>query len=320
MNYIKSLSRTQVTSNKTVDPEFTKVFTTGLGTAITNNAYYAIRTNAAGTLDISVTGYASVPADLTSCTGLGIELSLYQASSCPTAQAYPTPVAYRTFSGNGALSSISGLLANTNYLVMVDGISNTKATFNLAFGGTTLPIVLEKFTGVALSGYNQLVFKLSASSSYTSKIIIEKSADGRFFSDAMLFNITSLSYMLTEKTWKDLQPFAEATYYRLKFVDLDGTITHSKIISLTQLKENSFVVVNNPVNGFIDINWNMPQQSGILTLKLMSSDGKLLKTNMLSSTTGADRIDISQYAAGLYYIIITDAQQQIINKTKVVKQ
>src|SRR5260221_14513723 len=105
------------TSNRFVDPAYTQVRCDGLGAAITNNAYYAFRTNpAGGILSLLVTGYSTTPAAIASCTQVygaipvtGVRLGLYQVSSCPSAGSYPVPVSCQIFSGNGTLSNILGL-------------------------------------------------------------------------------------------------------------------------------------------------------------------------------------------------------------------
>lgn len=123
------------TSDKFVDPSFDQVNCQSSGTFVTNNAYYAFETNdnEVQNLQLNISGYTTVPADLSDCTGQGVRFALYDVSSCPQGQNFPAPIACNTFSTDGAVPPISGLQPNHKYLLYFDGLRNTKAIFNVAF-------------------------------------------------------------------------------------------------------------------------------------------------------------------------------------------
>lgn len=140
-NTVVSFDLIHATSNKDQDPQYTAVDCSGKGVSVTNNAFYAFRTSSTnnGTLSMAITGYTTAPADLSDCAGQGISMSVYDVSICPAGQGFPAPITCRTFSGDGAISDITGLQASHNYLFYFDGIRNTKASFNVGFNGDGIP-------------------------------------------------------------------------------------------------------------------------------------------------------------------------------------
>ena len=128
------------TSNKLKDPQYTAVTCTGAGTEVTNNAYEVIRTaaNSGGSLDITISNYETFPADQQTCGEEGVRLAVYAVNSCPSGQNYPAPLVCRTFTTNGALTTITGLQSNTTYLLYFDGLRNTKAAFLAKLSGSAL--------------------------------------------------------------------------------------------------------------------------------------------------------------------------------------
>ncbi|MEI8059290.1 MAG: hypothetical protein WCG67_03945, partial [Ferruginibacter sp.] len=180
------------TSNVNVDPQYTAINCAGTGAMVTNTAYYALKTDASGgVLTITVSGYTTTPSTQSACSGAGVQLALYQTASCPAGQSFPAPIACRTFNANGALSNITGLAANTTYLLMVTGLSNTIAGFTLTFTGqAVLPLKITSFNGTTNGIKNKITWKVENSTS-VQKIILESSVDGVSFNQLYTADITS---------------------------------------------------------------------------------------------------------------------------------
>ncbi len=122
------------TSNKFVDPSFKQINCKSTGTSVTNNAYYAFFTGTKTQVSMAIKNYTTVPAELASCTGQSVRLALYDVQTCQKGQSYPQPVICSTFNGNGTVN-LSGLQQNHGYLLYVDGVRNTKASFDVVFNG-----------------------------------------------------------------------------------------------------------------------------------------------------------------------------------------
>lgn len=123
------------TSDKLTDPSFEQVNCQNKGTFVTNNAFFSFETNdsAVQSLQMKITGYTTAPAELSTCTGQGVRFAIYDAANCAAGQAWPQPIACGSFTGNGDLSPITGLLSNHKYILYFDGLRNTKAIFNASF-------------------------------------------------------------------------------------------------------------------------------------------------------------------------------------------
>jgi len=300
---VVAFNLTHATSNKFSDPSYTQIQCNTTGTAITNNAYYAIRTNNSGSLNLSVSSYSTTPSSLTSCTQVyagvpvtGVRLSLYQVSSCPTAGAFPTAVACRTFTANGALSPITGLTANTNYLIYVDGIENTKANFNLTFSGSVLPIKLSSFYGLNQPSYNEIFWKAEMVQNVR-QVILQKSADAIVFSD--LTTISNYNEMMNG-TAKDFSPHQQ-TYYRLLTINDDGSTEYSKTISIKRNKTNEIIVFPVPAKEIINVQINSNEK---FTLSLVNSLGQVVYRLDNISGNQTIRIPVKKFAKGLYELNI----------------
>ena len=313
-NTLVNFDLVHATSNKNVDPQFTAVSCTGAGRPITNTAYYAIRTNTSGTLDLTVTGYTTSPADLSACGNAGVKLALYQVSNCPTGQAYPAPVACRIFNGNGAIASITGLLANSNYLIFLDGNYATKANFNLLLNGTALPVRVSSFNGAVKAAYNDVFWKLEIASTVKT-IILQSGNDGVQFTD-IYTQTPALNSDRVNGNFQDAD-IADRKHYRLKMVNQDGSIEYSSILLLRrEVKTNTVIISPNPAADHVNIIMNRDKAAS-LTINLVDATGKKLLTKTQLAVAGNQTIQLSELdklAAGNYIIQIWDGTNSTTHK------
>lgn len=292
------------TSDKTIDPQYTGINCTATGTGITNNAYYAIKTGAAGgNTVVTVSGYATTPAAQAAC-GDGVELALYQVASCPSAQSFPAPVACRTFNANGALATFTGLAANTNYLFMVDGISNTRASFTLTFTGAALPVKIVQFSGVANAAQNYLQWKLENLNA-ADKLILESGIDGITFTESTVQYVNSSSVSLTGSYNDNL--IAPVKYYRLKVITLSGAVEYSGIVLIKQNSKVADIVISpNPVKDKMIVSF-FKNIKGTTRIRLLNVSGKLIAGESFVLNAGQQSRQINlpaELAAGVYLIEI----------------
>ncbi|PWT95158.1 MAG: hypothetical protein C5B52_18415 [Bacteroidetes bacterium] len=305
------------TSDRFGDPQFTAVNCAGTGTALTNNAYYAIKTNpVGGVLSLNVSGYGTTPASQGACASAGVKLALYQVSSCPTGQAYPSPVACRTFNADGAISDITGLAASTNYLILVDGIDNTKASFNLLLSGAALPIKLTNFYGEALDKYNKLHWSIESSID-VKQLVIEKSIDGNNFDAIANFDGQSIK-VNEQETLNDYQPVPGTNFYRIKTVNIDGTIEYSKTILIRRNENQSLSFYPNPVKDYLNVQIRVAVRK-TYTISLTTITGQRLYQKEVIAEAGISNFKIrtSGFAKGIYVVSIIDSGGDEIQTRKI---
>lgn len=302
------------TSNKKNDPQYNAVTTSGVGVGITNNAFYAIKTSPSGggSLLLTVSGYSTTPASQAACSGAGVELSVYQTGSCPTAQSFPAPVAYRTFNGDGSLSPITGLASNTNYLIMVDGISNTRASFTLSLGGSVLPVSLLSFTAER-QGKNSYLKWETASEFNNDYFDIETSKDGVNYYKIGTVESQGNSTSPQSYSFTDQLPVKGVNYYRLKLTDIDKKFSYSHIVNLIfDEVKNDLIIYPVPATKKITLLFSKPVANTEITI--FNAEGKHVLSKAGITSQRAYDLDISRLSNGVYMIDIRNGNEKILKR------
>lgn len=327
MNTSINFDLAHTTSNKNVDPSYRQVdnpSALSYGVSITNTAYYALKTNAAGNLSISISNYTLAPTTPTTCTSftgaystvltIGVELSLYQTNSCPTGQSFPLPVAYRTFNANGSLTNITGLTANTTYLLMVDGIENTKATFTLTLTGSALPIKLKDFNGQAMAQYNLLRWNAESYENIRN-VFMERSADGINYE---AIGLVSAYQFPVQGSFNDTKPLPGNNYYRLAIHNLDGSNEYSKIVSIKRTETVFIKSYPNPSSGTLYFEM-MAAQEGPYIVSLRNALGQTVyqKSISINGKYYTMPINVKGIGAGYYQLTVANTKGNILQTTGV---
>jgi hypothetical protein len=322
VNTVVPFDLVHATSNRFVDPGFMQVTApTSYGVGITNNAYYAFRTNSVGgTVTLNISGYTRTPAAPVVCPTpygyptMGVELSVYQVSSCPAAGAYPTPVAYRLFNGDGPLANLTGLAPNTTYLIMVDGIENSKATFNLTFAGTALPISLVNFSGTVQPNFNQLDWTIQTAREVR-MVNIERSADGTHFEK---IGEIDQSALVGKGGFKDYRPLTGNNYYRLATYNIDNTREYSKIVLLKRTDAFRVHVFPTPAKQSVNVEI-VGQNAGRYSIVIRNMHGQVTarKEVYLSSNRSVTTVSTDNMADGVYQVSVYDAQGRVLKNTSI---
>nr|MBA4168044.1 T9SS type A sorting domain-containing protein [Chitinophagaceae bacterium] len=304
-------------SNKFSDPSWKQLTTDGSGTGVTNTAYYAFQTNSGGNLSLTVSGYTTVPASLAACTAgppaipvAGIQLVIYQVAACPAGQSFPTPVVSTSFNGDGIIP-ISGLAANTSYLMLLDGIENTKALFNITFAGAALPLRIVEFTGMTLSGANRIWWKTELEE-HVSGMRLERSADG------ISFEVLNNAVVRRNGSYDDGDPFTGKNYYRLVVVNDDRSLQYSNVIVLNNRETGTIKIF--PVPALKSLNLMMSQQaSGHYLVSLHNTLGQPVwqKTIWITSNTALEKLQLDVLPAGLYHLTVYGPTGNIVKSATV---
>ena len=309
------------TSNRFIDPAYTQIRCgSSQGAPVTNNAYYVFRTSASGLLSISVSGYTTTPSTVSSCgtilaeAATGIRLVIYQVSSCPAAGSFPTPFACRTISANGALSDVLGLSANTNYLLYLEGIENTKASFSMTIGGTVLPIKFQRFTGTVLKDYNRLDWMIDYSYN-VKKLILEKSNNATEYSP---IDSTDGSDLIPADFFNDNRPFAGKNFYRLVVINTNESKQYSNVVLLERSDKLLISVYPNPSSSLLSVEINTLTK-GRYGFELYSSNGQLVSKQAydIAAPRQIVRIPVANLSNGSYFLKISNEKNETVQNTTV---
>jgi len=169
------------------------------------------------------------------------------------------------------------------------------------FTHSTLPVVIKDFTGIAQDGKNLLQWVVEQEQGL-SRYELERSENGTAYSKIYTIaaqDRSSYSYI-------DNQPFYEG-YYRLKMIDVDGTVKYSTVVFLRQALQNAaFKVMGNPFKESIVLNYKIPQQ-GIISLLLYNQSGSLIKREEHNTPAGNGFYVLHGFdkiSSGAYYLKI----------------
>lgn len=189
------------TSNKFGDPQYDNITCNGKGTNVTNNLFYAFKTASPGNATLTISNYATLPADELNCAGQGVRMALYKTAACPVGQQFPLPVVCNSFNTNGTIT-LDNLAANTSYLLYFDGARNTKASFNVTFTGSALsteqapggtPQSLLNIYPNPTNGNAQLKFTMVTPGTFNVNII---DVNGKIL-QTILYNVTAAGQVQT---------------------------------------------------------------------------------------------------------------------------
>ncbi|MDX2049359.1 MAG: zinc-dependent metalloprotease [Chitinophagaceae bacterium] len=299
------------TSNKNVDPSSTQIVCSG-SAGVYNTVHFPIRTDASGgDLGMTIANYTTI-ADYSSCGNTGVRMAVYQLSACPGGSSFPAPIYCNSFLANGAITSLTGLAANTNYLIVFDGVANSKVSFDFVLSGTALPVSLQgfdaqrtdkqkvKLSWVTASEVNVKEFEVQRSSdkiNYTVAAVVASKSQGRI-------TTTLQEYELT-----DVNPSRSNSYYRLKIIDIDGKSQFSEIRNVKGSGEQGrFRLRTISYTGLYQV--FADDYTGSIQYEVYDSKGAMLQKNIVQN---GQNIDIRALSKGNYFIRFSDAKGNLLD-------
>jgi hypothetical protein len=158
------------------------------------------------------------------------------------------------------------------------------------------PLTLLQF-GAQKQGRNALLNWSTTDEVNTKDFIIERSADGRNFTNAATIAAAGNSNSVRNYQYTDLAPAGTVQYYRLRMNDLDGKFTHSRTVRLEFNRSYSVWVSPNPAQSsfVVSTNANAPVQ-----MELVNSSGVVVKRQLLNGNL--TNVNIASLASGLYIV------------------
>ena len=307
------------TSDKNVDPSTSQIVCSGTS-GIYNTVYFPFQTNSVGgNLTALISSYSTL-VDYSTCSGMGVRMTLYQLSACPGGQSFPAPLDCRIIDNSGNLSpagEFAGLAANTNYLFVFDGIKNTKASFNLTLGGAALPVKLMDFTGKLEGAHAWLNWHTSYELN-SRGFEIERSYDGINFSPiGFVPSLNSNTNSLSEYQFEDPALAQQLNFYRLKQIDRDGNFEYSKVVVLQDPGiDGVFRILQNPFQQALDLQFERPVR-GKVEWRLMDMNGiALVQGNSQVNGTSRMHIDLSRESIsnGIYLFQVRTPDHTYVKK------
>jgi len=178
---------------------------------------------------------------------------------------------------------------------------NYKAFFSVG----PLPVVLKSFN--AKKDQSQVRISWETTSETNNNYFeIERSADVKRWSSIGRVNGFSTSSVRHIYQLTDEQPLPNINYYRLKQVDLDGTLTFSRAVSVDMGINGLTNLWPNPVTETLNISFEQP----LLWREYVITDinGIIVGAEQKVMTSNAMHIPVSKLLTGIYIIKLTNDQ------------
>lgn len=174
-------------------------------------------------------------------------------------------------------------------------VTVSQAEINNCF--SALPVGLTNFK-IQNSDYSSHLSWETASEQNSDYFIIERSREGATFESIGTVNAKVNSDQQQFYQFTDSQPLSGISYYRLKMVDLNGSIRYSSIISSNRT-ENPIQVIPNPNSGTFQV----VGLYGTNLLELTDLQGKFIQTK--ETNEGSISFDLKQ-ESGVYLLKISN--------------
>lgn len=151
------------------------------------------------------------------------------------------------------------------------------------------------------------------------RIEVEKSYDGKIYetisAQKSKGNATKKSnYSVMDRT--PLKP--GKVYYRLKTIDLDGSISYSRIVPVTVNCDgkNDMTIYPNPTYGPASVHFSGFKPGSKLKVALLNAQGQVLKTLTMDADE-RNNLDLTDYPGGVYFLKVLDDHNTL--RAKIIK-
>lgn len=200
--------------------------------------------------------------------------------------------------------NLSGSLAvGTHYLYIRSRQNPWSITNVIPFNAAGVVPLTWSFVKAQLINNQTLVSWATLQESNTSKFEIEHSTDGRNFVSVGERGAAGFSTSVRNYNFTHLYPATGFNYYRIKQVDLDGSISYSVIV--TVLKRDGLkttIIAPNPVKNVLHV--IEPAPVFIESAEIFSSSGVLLLRKAINSDVQVYGLPVERLIPGAYLVRI----------------
>lgn len=169
--------------------------------------------------------------------------------------------------------------------------------------GALLPVTIVDFTAT-LKNKTTLLQWQTSSEYNLSHFLIQRSADVNSFSPIATIKATGTSNTKNNYSTTDLQPLSGISYYRLQLVDIDGSITYSKVVAVNNNELFTIKLFPNPAHDILYVHANGNNETA--TVQLIDVSGKIINgTKVILSQDLSFPVNIHNISRGIYNLKIT---------------
>ncbi len=169
-----------------------------------------------------------------------------------------------------------------------------------------LPLSLTSFT--ASKNNNSIVLNwITANEQNTASFEIERSANGRSFTNLGTVKASGNSSSTRNYSFSDRQPLTGTNFYRLKMVDIDGSFTYSKVVAVTMNAiTKGLQIFPNPVTDLLHVQSNGNETA---TLQITDAAGRIVKQEKIQLNGNTSfSVEVVSLSKGKYYLVLQRKQ------------
>ncbi len=199
-----------------------------------------------------------------------------------------------------------------------EGVSKWGNAFGLdditiSFSGVA-PVNLISFDARRSGNVNNLTWSTSQEQN-TSRFAIERSNDGRNFTEIGTVAAAGNSNVTRNYRFTDANPAKGINYYRLRIIDTDNSFKFSDIKNVRNLGVADMVIAPNPVQQTIKMSLEA-EKAEKATIIITDLSGKRVYNAQSNVLVGTNRIEIpvANFAKGSYIVTVQLADQNIVKK------
>ena len=233
----------------------------------------------------------------------------YRLEIVPSNLATPTRIAFLQDLYLNTQTLIS-LNDTTKHLFVVNSIagSRDRGRFRIVINdlsGGALPVRFNTLTA-AIREQQICVQWTAAEELFVKNYQVEISIDGRNFTAT---GAALLPQTIGDGAYKTLVniPNASQAYFRIKSLDIDGSINYSRIIKLSLPTTKNFISITNPIQqNTIDVKIN-PIKAGDYQFDILNSNGSVVLHYNQKLTTGLQSVQLNlktKLTTGYYFLRI----------------
>ncbi len=177
---------------------------------------------------------------------------------------------------------------------------------------------IENLYGVNKNTYNEVVLDIQKNSNLKD-VIIEKGYSTDNFIEIGKINTISETSTSQKYSYKDFSPYQPATYYRIKFIQFDGTITYSNVVKINGSKFEKIKVLGNPVqNNNLQFQLNSNTLVNAAKVVIVDMNGKVVMSDVLRYN-GISNYNVATLSKGQYVVTIIDRTNTLIATSTFIK-
>lgn len=166
-----------------------------------------------------------------------------------------------------------------------------------------LPVELIFFNG-RLEGKQVELRWATASEQGSSHFVVQRSADGKTFHPIGQVASAGDSQDLLNYQFTDRSPLEGQNYYRLKQVDLDGTVAYSPIVTVRTGVQDAggFLLLPNPANDRVELQFAADQVGKEILVTVLDVSGKEVLRQQRQPAAEKQEISVAGLASGVYTV------------------